>query len=186
MIPFSAIAGMQGAGTLLQMYGLKESGRAARKAAERNKIYAEFSAQETERDSGLAIALGQRAAMEEKRQSNFVASRALAVAAASGGSVSDPTIVKLLTNIKGEGAYRAGVAMYEGESQARKLRLKAISIRAGAAEGVVEGVRQERAYRLAAYGVGLGGAASLYSKYGRGGPGAESFNFIGNYDSDFT
>jgi len=66
-----------------------------------------------------AIATSQRSALEERRQAELLASRALAVA---GGSAGDPTVMRVISDIEGEGAYRANVELYGGEEKARILK----------------------------------------------------------------
>jgi len=78
-------------------------------------------AAQLEVQAGTERAISQRSAMEERRQARLVASRGVAVAAASGGGVDDPTVVNLLADIEGEGEYRALTALYNGEEEARGL-----------------------------------------------------------------
>lgn len=165
---------LHGAGTALQVFGLFEQGKSARLAGERARLAAEFTAWQAEQQGKLAIAIAQRRALEERRQGDVRASRALAVAAASGGSVNDPTIINLLSRTQGEAVYAAQVALYEGEAQARELRLQGAAARVGGAQAVVEGIRSQSGYQLAAVGAGFRGAASLYDKYGGGGPSGDS------------
>jgi hypothetical protein len=165
------MAWMEGAGTLLEIYGMMESGRLARINAERAKRAHEFQAWQADRQGGIAIAISQRRALEEKRVGDVLASRALAVAAASGGGVSDPTVVKLMSDIEGEAYYRANVALYEGEAYRRQLRLDAAANRVTGSEKLETGLRDNQSRQIAAFGVGVRGAASLYSKFGIGGPG---------------
>ncbi|MGH6629477.1 MAG: hypothetical protein ACREB3_07075, partial [Burkholderiales bacterium] len=112
----SSLAWLNLVGTGFQIWGALESGRAARIAGERARYAAQFEAWQAERQAGNAIAISQREALEQRRQADLVASRNLALAAASGGGASDPTIVRLLSNIAADGAYRAAVALYEGEA----------------------------------------------------------------------
>lgn len=165
---------LRAAGSFMQAYGAFEQGRAARIAGERARYAAEFQAWQADEQGKLAIAIAQRRAMEERRQTDIMASRALAVAAASGGGVSDPTIINMLAKAKGEGAYRAQVALYEGEAKARELRLSAAASRVSGAEAVVDGIRTETGYQLSGLGSLVRGGASLYQKYGNGGPSGDS------------
>ena len=93
------------AGLLLQMWGSIQQGKIARIQGERQRIAAEFAKWQADRQAGTALAISQRQAVEENRQASHVASRALAVAAASGAGVSDPTMVRIIANARGEGAY---------------------------------------------------------------------------------
>ena len=63
-------------------------------------------------------AVAQREAFEEKRRTDLLVSRAVAVA---GGGAGDPTVLDIISDIEGEGAYRAAVAVYGGEARAQQL-----------------------------------------------------------------
>ena len=74
-------------------------------------------------------------------------------------------MVNILSDLAGEGAYRAGVAMYQSEDKARQLRMSGEAARR---EGVVleSGARARAgAYRLSALGSAVTGGATLYDKY---------------------
>lgn len=168
---FGAAGWMQGAGAFMQIWGTLESGRMARIQGERARVAAEFAAEQAEQQAGVAIAISQRTAAEQRRQANLVASRALAVASASGAGVSDPTMVKILSDVRGEGVYRASVALYEGEARARQLRLDAAAGRVGGLEAQIAGLTREQGAGIAGVGRAAGAAGSLYANYGAGGPG---------------
>lgn len=155
----------QAGAAVVEIMGIIEQGRMAKIQAQRQRVYAEFNEQEANKQAGQAIAISQRAAQEQRRQGNYEASRALAVAAASGGGVTDPTIVKLIADTKGEGAYRANVALYEGEAQARKLRL------AGYTSGFNNDASITAGTTGAALAVGMKTGASMFARYGMNGPG---------------
>lgn len=63
--------------------------------------------------------MGQREAVEERRQADIQQSRALALAAASGGGASDPTVMDIMARLAGEGEYRALSKMYSAETEAQ-------------------------------------------------------------------
>lgn len=112
-----------------------------------------------ETNAGLERASSQRRAMEERRQAGLAASRGLAVAAASGGGVDDPTIVNLLAGIEGEGEYRALTALYEGEESARGMEAEAAARRRGAKSTKTAGLIKAGSTILSA-------GSSLYGRYG--------------------
>lgn len=191
MASMSAAGWLQLAGNAVSIWGARDAARAARTGGERQKVAAEFNAVELERQAGIAVALGQRAALEERRVADYAASRALAVAAASGGGVSDPTIVKILADHKGMGAYKASLALYEGEERARQFRIAAMSERLGGSQSLEEGLAQARAYNTRAIGMTVRTLGGLYAKYGGGGPEAEPAGhgdaaLIGTYDQGHT
>ena len=75
--------------------------------------------------AGNTRGTSQREASEQRRRARLAASRGLAVAAASGGGASDPTVVNMMADLAGEGEFRALSAMYEGETQARQYEAEA-------------------------------------------------------------
>ena len=159
-------AGLSLAGTLFEASGADRAASGAQAAAARRKAALDFEAAQLRVQAGQSVAAGQHAAREKRRQAELVQSRAIAVAAASGGGVSDPTIVNMLGKIAGEGAYRANLSLYEGEERARTMRMNA-------AARDYEGALALEAGDIAAdtYGIMKGaslvkGTASLFSKYG--------------------
>lgn len=97
---------------LIKGYGEFRAGRAAKKSA--------FSeAKQLERRAGLTRASSQRAAVEERRDARYLASKARARAAASGAGVSDPTLVDIFADIDAGGEYNALARLFEGEEAAR-------------------------------------------------------------------
>jgi hypothetical protein len=80
---------------------------------------AQFQADQLRQNANSAQAAAQRGAAEIDRNTEFVTSRALAVAAGSGGGASDPTVVNMIARVAGEGAYQRASALYAGVDQAR-------------------------------------------------------------------
>lgn len=67
------------------------------------------------------MAAATREMEEERRTKEFMHSRAVALAAASGGGVDDPTVVKLLGDINAEGEYRVMSRLWAGQDRAEGL-----------------------------------------------------------------
>lgn len=63
-----------------------------------------------------AVATGQRGALAEQRQARLAMSKAQAVAAASGGGASDPTVQHIIGGLASEGNTNALSALYSGQS----------------------------------------------------------------------
>lgn len=162
------------AGSIFQFMGQMEMGRAARIRGQQAAAMAEFNAWEATRQAGIAISISQRQAAEERRQANLVASRALAVAAASGGGVSDPTMVRIIANARGEGAVRAATSLYEGAATARRLRTEAITGRITSYEEAARGAATQQGLALTSMGTIAKEGVSLYTKYGMNGPGGDT------------
>jgi hypothetical protein len=119
----------------------------------------ELEATRRDRSANAEQAESQREAAVERRKAQNMMSRARALAAASGGGVSNPTISAVLTDIETQGEVNALNALYSGNVAAEGYRSGA-----GAAR------RESRASRdagtLNAASTILGGATSWYSKYG--------------------
>lgn len=104
-------------GTLLQAKG-------ERQAAEGAQQSALAEAQQYTQAAGQAEAAGQMAAEEKIRQSQYHISRALAVAGASGGGVTDQNVLNIIGNISAEGKLAALKDLYQGSSEAQALRYR--------------------------------------------------------------
>lgn len=124
---------------------------------------AQNEALQLEAQANSERASSQRAYLEEQRQARYVGSRARAVAAASGAGVSDPTVENIFSGIEAEGEYRALARLYQGDVTAQGLEY-------GAQVRRREGRAAKSAGYLSAASTVMSGAASLYGKYGAGGP----------------
>lgn len=155
--------GMQVFGQLFGAASDADQGRQSLRAAE-------YQAAQLRVNAGQAKAVAQREALNAEEQAKLVASRALAVAAASGGGATDPTVIRIISGIEEEGAYRKALALYEGEAMARELRMKASTVE-------YQGKLEKGAAGRSAFGGLLGGIAqgvSLFSKFGGGSPGSDT------------
>lgn len=161
---------MQIGGPLLQFVGAQQAAGAARSAAERTAQARNFEAAQMNVQAGQEVASSQREALEQKRVADLAVSRALALAAASGGGASDPGVTQILSALTGEGAYRSLVSLYQGESKARTLRMGAGGKRYESGVALEEGKQKASAYNMAGFGALATGGATLYAKYGNGGP----------------
>ena len=161
----SAVAVAIGVGTGLKVYGGLRAGTLARAQKEREAMAQENEALQLDQNAKTAVAAGQRKALDQKRQTDLIASRALAYAAAGGGGASDRSVVNIISDLKGEGSYRAMIAMYEGEDQAQKLKYQAVLTRSGAENLRTSGRELERASRIKAVGDIVGAASSMYTKF---------------------
>lgn len=150
--------------------GANKAASAARLAAERTAAAKRFEAKQLLINAGQEQAAGQRAGFEQERQAQLIQSRQIALAAASGAGASDPTIMKLIARTEKEGSYRAAVAIYGGEEKARQLRMAAAGRQYEADAAITAGAQTAQAYQIAGVGSLLRGGASLFAKYGMGGP----------------
>jgi len=132
---------------------------AAVQQANARKTEMEAIARAREEEANAEAAESQRAALIERKKARNLMSRARAVAAASGGGVSDPTVVNQLADIETQGELNALNAMYSGNTAARGYRR-------GAAIARNEGRAEQTAGYLGAASTALDGANSWYDKYG--------------------
>ena len=151
--------------------GSSAAAKGAKAAGRRTAAAKQFEAQQLRINAGQQIAAGQAAAFEQERQARLVASRQIAVAAASGAGASDPTVNTMIARTAKEGSYRAAVALYQGEDAARQMRMAAAGKDYEAQAGIDAGETQADAYKLLGRSQLLAGGSSLFAKYGMKGAG---------------
>ena len=139
-------------GTLLTAKGELDQGKSA-------NALAKYQAQQLEQNAGQEKAVAQHAAEEEQRKSELLASRAIAVAAASGAGALDPTVVKILQGIDAEGQLASMTQLYNGDERARGLTDQARATR-------YDGRSAKRAGRTRALTTLLTGAQSMATTWG--------------------
>ena len=120
---------------------------------------AKYRAAQQEQNAGQQIAESTVAAQEQQRKSDLIASRAIAVAAASGGGVLDPTVVKILQGVAGEGALATATELYNGQEVARGMRADANATR-------FEGRQYKKAYAAKSRTTLLSGLDSIANTWG--------------------
>lgn len=142
------------AGTVLSAKGDVDAGNAAARSAR-------IQAAQLRQNAGQQIAAATQAAQEEQRKSDLIASRAIALAAASGGGVADPTVIRILQGIQKEGAMAVGTQLYNGQEAARGLETQA-------KVATYEGNLARKFYRNRALATTLEGASKLSATWGSG------------------
>ena len=140
--------GIAAVGLVVQVSG-------AQKAKKANAADAAFLAGQQVDAAGRSRAIGQRQAIDERRQARLVES---ALQARAGGGGLDPTVVDLSTDIAGEGEYRALAALYEGEQGALGLEDQANA-------GLRSASARNRAIDYQTAGSIISTGSTMYSKY---------------------
>lgn len=140
--------------------GLMKMG-AEQKNAQNEQVLAKFQADQLRTNAGQVQASAQREAIDIDREAQLRASRALAVAASSGGGASDPTVINLIAQNASEGAYRKAVALYEGGEQARAMNLEASGVEIGAKVSAGQSKARSKAMFLET-------GANMFGTYARG------------------
>jgi len=164
--PASSIAP---AGTIMSAIGNLVSARTAIKTGKAQRTAARFTADQMDQSAGNVLAAGQRLSANERLKADLLASRAIAVAGASGGDVSSPGVTSLIADIAGRGAYNAGIALYDAEDKARLMRMGATASRYEGDVAAAGGYSRAGAHLFAGAGA-MAKSSSLFGKYGRGGP----------------
>ena len=171
------------AGTFLSAMGQMQSGASQVELGQHAQQLAQFQAAQLRQNAGTDVAAAQRSAVDIQRQSDYVASHALAVAASSGGGASDPTVINLIARTAGETAYRKSVALYQGDQAARGANMQADATIYGGEMARAKGAQVGAASDIGAATTLVKGGASLFSKYGMGGPATDSEAYSPSYAS---
>ena len=139
-------------GTAISAIGANEQGKAA-------KTEADYEANQLNQNANNQMASAEQKAEEQNLQTKYVLSNAAANAAAGGGAVTDPTVTTNMMTIAGRGQYRALTDLYQGQAAAQADTNKANADIFGGQQGQAAG-------QTKMYSTILGGASSLYDKYG--------------------
>jgi hypothetical protein len=115
-------------------------------------------------------AVASRDAQSKNKEGRILLSRQQAVAAASGGGATDPTVLELAGDIGRETSVQRRELMRQGKEKGRNLEYKAKmglwSANANSKMTILGGIGN----MIGGIGQGLGGLAGAYGKYGGGGP----------------
>lgn len=148
------MAGLSLAGTAVSTVGAIRQGQAQQQAAE-------FEARQMDVSAKAVEAAGQHAALERRRQSELLQSRAQAVAGASGFGAVDPDVLKIIGGITEEGERSFQTELYNAQQQAMGIRNQAVATR-------FEGQEARRGGQIRAVSTALSGAADAGSIYAFG------------------
>lgn len=157
--------------TILSAGSKVAKGYGYRAVGARRKAASEFEAQQLEQVAEAEQGIGMRKAAGEELRAQIVNSLALARAAASGAGASDPTVLNIMAQTSGESAYRQALAMYEGESQARLDRMRAVAARYEGETSESDSEIAQKQTKASALSTVLSGgvkALSMYNKYWAG------------------
>jgi len=155
--------------SIVSASGKASAGNAAADVGRQQQAAMQYEADQARINAGQAQASAQRVAAEQRRQGALVQSRAIALAAAGGGSTTDAGVINLIAGNAGEIAYRSAVALYEGEDKARSLREMAKAKEYSGVMAAKSGEDRKKAAMVGAFGDLVKGGASLFSTFGGGG-----------------
>jgi hypothetical protein len=112
-----------------------------------------------DRDASTSRATSQRDAITDRKRAMLLKSRALAVAAASGGGVDDPTVSKLLGDIGAAGEMNALGTLWEGNEIGTGLELQGRARRSEGRARAVSSILSEGSAMYDKYDGGSGGGS---------------------------
>lgn len=158
--------GLAVGGTLLSAYGQYQQGQAADAMGKAQQQAADYQAAQMQTQAGQERAASQRKMIEERRRGTLAQSKAQALAAASGGSSLDPSIVDIMGDLEAETQYNVDVAQYEGEDRARDLEMGGSLKQYEGRMARQAGKMEKRSATIAAAGSLLKGGSTLMEKYG--------------------
>ena len=182
MAAFAAIAG-----TALSTAAAIQQGRQAEAAGKARQQAAEAEAARLRIQAGQERALSQRQALGKRREARLRASRAQAVAAASGAGALDPDVVNRLGNIEGEGTFQALMALAAGEDRAKGLTSRADLRQFEGAAARAEGRARRNTAFLRAGGSLLSSVGTFAGKFGGKGDNRPGIRApAGGLDTPFT
>jgi len=164
--------GLDIAGTAMKTVGQLAQGDATVAAARRDQAYAAYQAAQLRQNAEQQIAASQRNAEADKMRLDYALSSAVAHAAAGGGTSTDPGVVSILSRVEAQGAYQIASDLYSGKEAARGMRSQATATEYGASLNMSDAQSARSAKQFGAATTLLKGAAGIYDKYAKVGPGA--------------
>ena len=155
--------------TVAKAGGQIAAGEANVVAAQRNQQAARFQSAQLRDNAVGEVAAGTIAAANQDLETDYIVSKALAIAAASGGRANDVTVVNNIAKIRGEGRYRSDVARYEGESKSRQMRMQADAYDFQGQNAVDDAKAAKKSSYASSFATtlaGVAGANTMAKKYG--------------------
>lgn len=163
MSGFEIIGGLLSAGSAaLGVAGSVAQAKGTREAAKAEAQNQRYLATQEDMKAKEEMAASQREAQQSRSEATLANSRAQALAASSGGGAGSdaPTIVRLMSDISGQGELNAGTSIYGGQQRAAGLLDSAKGRRASAKASLL-GAKYASFGQLAS---GFGNVASGLSK----------------------
>lgn len=141
-----------GIGTAVSTLGTIQAGREA-------KAEADYAAKQQEMQADEAYASSQRDAAEKYRKGRIMLGDQRAALAASGGDLTDPSVIDIMGDTEAEVDLAARTDIYRGEQQARGYNDAAINSR-------ITGKNAQKASFISAAGNLFSSVSSMYSRFG--------------------
>ena len=156
---------MAALGSIIGVFGSIISAVGTIAAGQQAQAAANFQAKQLEQQGVQELAASQRESYEFKQNKERALSRQVAVAASSGLSASDPSVLYLAGETAARGRYQEEMAIYTGQERKQGLETQAKVTR-------MSGQAAAQGAGFSAAGTILGGFASFFDKYGQLGVGS--------------
>jgi hypothetical protein len=157
--------GLTAAASMMRAKATAAAGEAEQRAGKARQKSLKHQAKQARQNAGQERASAQRAAIEKRREARYLSSRALALAAKSGGGTGGSAAV-ILGDIGAEGEFRALTEMYTGEERAKHLETQADSLIFEGNQERIAGDIRRRSSKSAATSQLITAAATGLSRYG--------------------
>lgn len=158
---FATLGGLSG---LAGLVGTGISAIGSIYSGQRAKAAAKFEAASMKQKGDADFAIAQREAMRRRKETEFTLSRQRAVAASSGGDVTDPSVQSIMAQTQQEGDYNAMIDMYNGATSRADL-YKAAAVRRAEGKSAATASYLEAGSTIYS---GLSRSRRLTSEYSRG------------------
>jgi hypothetical protein len=166
----NSIAPALGAGsTALSAAGYAQAGQAALYQGQAQQQEENYSADVLQQQANQTRAQTSQEVANTARSTDLLLSNARAAGAASGGDLTDPSIVTALDRAAGVGKYSQLSQLYSGEERAVGLENQAALNRYMGAQYLTAGQLKQQEEQTQMLASLLQGGSSLFSKFGGGG-----------------
>jgi len=148
-------------GTLLSAKGSYDEGKARYTEGVARKEMADLESLQLEKSGKADVAKSHKVASEERRKARLLQSAATAKLAASG-SASDPTAIKITSDIEKAGKYNSLMALWSGKESEASKKLQAAMTRHGGGLSLDAGRRGARAAKTDILSTMFSGTGSAF------------------------
>lgn len=182
----SAATAISAGGTILSAIGQMRAGQAAADQGRAQQVASNYSGAVADQQAGQTMAVTSAGVTDTKTKTDYLLSKARAIAAASGGGATDPTVQTIEGRIAARGEYDMLSQLYTGGEKAAGLSNQADLYRYTGTQQAAAGESKKTAAYSTALGSLISSGSSLYAKYGMpaGGGTAGSGSAFGGVASD--
>ena len=152
-------------GTALGYSSSRKQAKTVEKQGQSQQRALNYEAEQLDVAAGQTLGVGQKSAAEVRRQGDITQSDLVAKVAASGGSVDDPSIMKIIGRNAAEVQYRSMMELYASEDEARTLNARATTARMGGVSSLADSSAASKAIRRGGVATALTNTAGIMAQY---------------------